>query len=151
MNIYASGYCVREHGYLHLWVIFIPKFPRSFETARSANLNLFLLKRRAQVQRQTPRSWDDYLKLLHLQIWAGSIEDRHCHAFSGTPYCHSGYERAAPSPQYIKIWGIGRITVEREKESWFDVFKNSHSFIASQVVIRLLIAGSGYDTENVMS
>lgn len=103
--------------------------------------------KKAQVQRQTPRSWDDYLKFLHLQIWAESTEDRHCRDISSIPHCHSGYKRAAPSPLYIKIWEIGRITVDREKESWFDVFKNSHSFVASKVVIILLIAGSDYDTE----
>lgn len=84
---------------------------------------------------QTPRSWDDYLKLLHLQIWAGSTEDRR-HDISRTPHWHLT----------IKIWGTGR-TVERTKERWFDLFRNCHSCIASRVVIILLIAGSRSDTQ----
>lgn len=108
---------------------------------KSASLNLFLLKEGPKSKDfevwfgQPPRSWDDYLKLLHLQIWAGSTEDRH-HDISSTPHWHLA----------IKIWGTGRI-VERTKERWFDLFRNCHSCIASKVVIILLIAGSGSDTQ----
>lgn len=84
---------------------------------------------------QTPRSWDDYLKLLQMQIWAGSTEDRR-RDISSTPHWH----------HTIKIWGTGR-TVERTKESWFDLFRNCHACIASKVVIILPIAGSGSDTQ----
>lgn len=80
IDIYTSTYCVWQHVYLCLWLGFTPKFPRSFETERKCKLSIYFCLKEGPKSKdsevwfgQAPRSWDGYLKLLHLQFWLDQL------------------------------------------------------------------------------
>ena len=79
-------------GSFHVWVSFTPKVFEAFWSREKMQFSIYSCLQKGIESKDsevwlgwTPRSWDSYLKLLHVQIWAGSTEDRRCHDISILP------------------------------------------------------------------